>query len=276
MTGFDDLLAALNVSVGRFALHTLAAEASETFEAEGEPIALYVLEGSGLLSACGHAAMPLDRDAFVILPRGLAFEVESTSGVSVALGSFAATFGGAAGPFDGLRGTMVASFASRPMRENFLTLVDELRASGVGSRALAACIVKQALVMLMRDAFAAGSEAALPWIVAIRDDRLGRAVGAMLDRPSDPLTLDALAHLAGMSRSAFAERFNAAFGRSPIDFLREIRLGRAARMLSSTDLPVKRIASAVGYESRSYFSRAFRSRYDIDPSDYRVSRPVGV
>ncbi|MGA0532774.1 helix-turn-helix domain-containing protein [Hansschlegelia sp. KR7-227] len=272
MTGFDHLLVALNVSAGPFSVLAFSAGLSTSLDAESEPFALYVLSGSGRLSAPGQAALALDQDAFVLAPGGLRCRLDPSPGFKVAYGSVAGSFGGAAGPFDGLRGPMATSFAGRPMREAFLALMSELASPGFGSRALANCIVKQALVTLMRDAFTSGGQAALPWIAALRDDRLGRAVAAMIERPSDPLTLDVLARIAGMSRSTFSERFSAALGRPPIDFLREIRLDRAARMLASTDLPVKRIANAVGYESRSYFSRAFRSRFDIDPSDYRASR----
>ena len=74
-----------------------------------------------------------------------------------------------------------------------------------------------------------------------------------------------------MSRGAFAEHFREAFGRTPIDSLREIRLRRAAQLLTATDLPVKTIASRVGFESRSYFSRAFKDFAGIDPAGYRAN-----
>lgn len=272
MTGFEELLGAITVSARKFIVRAVSEGESRVLDAEAEPIALYVLAGSGLLRSPRQLADSFARDGFMLVPAGRAARIEACSNVLVAQGDVVATFGGVAGPFDGLRAPLMASFAARPMRESFLALVDELASPGVGSRAIVECIVKQALVTLMREQLRAGREAALPWIVALRDDRLGRAVAAMLERPSDPWSLETLAQRAGMSRSAFAERFGAAFAQSPIEFLRDIRLGRAAHLLASTDLPVKRIASAVGYGSRSYFSRAFRSRYDIDPSDYRVSR----
>ena len=68
-----------------------------------------------------------------------------------------------------------------------------------------------------------------------------------------------------------AERFKAAYGRTAIDCLKEIRLRRAAHLLTATDLPVKTIASRIGFESRSYFSRAFKDFTGIDPAGYRAN-----
>ncbi len=73
-----------------------------------------------------------------------------------------------------------------------------------------------------------------------------------------------------MSRSTFAERFSQVFDQSPIEFVQRVRLRLGAHLLTTTDLPVKIIANSVGYESRSYFSRAFRAAYGSDPKTYRA------
>jgi transcriptional regulator GlxA family with amidase domain len=56
-----------------------------------------------------------------------------------------------------------------------------------------------------------------------------------------------------------------------MDFLKELRLGRAARLLETTDLPVKTIAARVGFSSRSHFSRAFKAAMHLEPTAYRAS-----
>jgi AraC-like DNA-binding protein len=72
-----------------------------------------------------------------------------------------------------------------------------------------------------------------------------------------------------MSRSAFAKRFNEVYDQTPMEFVARARLHRAAALLRGTDLPVKLIASSLGYSSRSHFSRAFRAAYGDDPSGFR-------
>ena len=59
------------------------------------------------------------------------------------------------------------------------------------------------------------------------------------------------------------------FGQPPQEFLTNIRLRRAAQLLSTGDLPVKIIADKIGYQSRSSFSRAFKASYGTDPAYYR-------
>jgi AraC family transcriptional regulator, activator of mtrCDE len=52
--------------------------------------------------------------------------------------------------------------------------------------------------------------------------------------------------------------------------VQRVRLRLGAQLLSTTDLPIKVIASSVGYSSRSCFLRAFRSAYGADPTAFRA------
>ncbi len=105
-------------------------------------------------------------------------------------------------------------------------------------------------------------------------------VGHRLELYAEPLasprSVDRLAELAGMSRSAFTNRFAQVFGESAIDFLTKVRLRLAAHLLTTTDLPVKLVAKSIGYSSRSYFSRAFRAAYGQDPASFRSFRYVST
>jgi hypothetical protein len=56
-----------------------------------------------------------------------------------------------------------------------------------------------------------------------------------------------------------------------MDFVQAVRLRTAARLLQTSELPVKAVAAAVGYSSRSHFSRAFSGHFGVDPSAYRNS-----
>jgi AraC-like DNA-binding protein len=73
-----------------------------------------------------------------------------------------------------------------------------------------------------------------------------------------------------MSRASFAEHFAQVYEQTPMEFVQKVRLRIAARLLTTTDLPVKVIASSIGYASRSHFSRAFRAAYGADPKTFRV------
>ena len=129
--------------------------------------------------------------------------------------------------------------------------------------------MKQCLILLLRQHLLRHSIDS-PFFATLQDRRLARAVAAILERPADAHSVDGLAELAGMSRSAFTERFLQVFGQSPIDFLTKVRLRLAAHLLTTTDLPVKLVAKSIGYSSRSYFSRAFRAAYGRDPASFRT------
>ena len=63
--------------------------------------------------------------------------------------------------------------------------------------------------------------------------------------------------------------FTTATGTAPQRYLQQVRLEEAAALLGSTALPIKAVAAAVGFLSRSHFSRAFAEAFGIDPSAYR-------
>jgi AraC-like DNA-binding protein len=179
---------------------------------------------------------------------------------------------GAQGLFDFLPEPIVETLeAGNPIRAIIDQLLDELAAPQPGTRALARALMQQCLVLLLRRQCDSG-EWRVAWLAALDDRRLGRAVTAIFECPEAPHTLARLAAIAGMSRSAFAEHFAASFGRGPIDLVREVRLRRAARLLHSTDRPIKALAASVGYNSRSYFSRAFKEQFGLSPAGYRAAR----
>lgn len=114
-----------------------------------------------------------------------------------------------------------------------------------------------------------GPECALPWLDALQDPRMATVLEQLLEHPEHDHSLESLAEIAAMSRSAFAEMFKTCFGRTPMAFLRELRLRRGAELLRGTELTVERIAHGAGFASRSHFSRAFRDQFGHSPADFR-------
>lgn len=150
-------------------------------------------------------------------------------------------------------------------------LLLELSAPTLGSKAMIRVVLLQCIIQLMRRRLQA-QDKALNWMAALIDERLWQALQKMLEAPGDAHTVESLANLAGTSRSTFALRFSTAYGKGPMELLRELRMHRAASFLSQSDIPVKRIAELVGFHSRSAFSRTFSSTIGISPSQYRANR----
>jgi AraC-like DNA-binding protein len=78
-----------------------------------------------------------------------------------------------------------------------------------------------------------------------------------------------LAALAGLSESAFSRLFKKCTGRSVPQYLNELRIARAARLLAETDESVKQIAHQCGYPTAAYFHRQFQRHQDLPPLAYR-------
>lgn len=220
-------------------------------------------------------ATPLDRAADCSLPEHgllrLATHDEDDAALMMVCGAIRATYGGGIGLFDGLRQPLTVDFgADARMRAVFEGLLAEQADPGPGSDTMMRALMTQGLVAVLRR-LCDGQRCSLPWLAALGDERLVRALDVMLAAPEKPHTLESVARAAGMSRSAFSEHFSQTFGRTAMDLLREIRLDRGARILRTTDLPVQTVAERVGFASRSYFSKAFRTRFSIDPAGYRAA-----
>jgi len=77
-----------------------------------------------------------------------------------------------------------------------------------------------------------------------------------------------LASLSAMSRTAFATRFKATVGHAPLDYLTQLRMLIAARRLAAPGARVSAVAQALGYESESSFSAAFKRAMGQPPRRY--------
>lgn len=98
---------------------------------------------------------------------------------------------------------------------------------------------------------------------ATADAAVAHVVAELAARPEEAWTLDAMAGLVHLSRSALTERFRRATGHSPMRMLREVRMHRARTLLTVERLPVTRVAFEVGYGSVAAFSRAFAADHGV-------------
>jgi len=124
-------------------------------------------------------------------------------------------------------------------------------------------------------AIASGRRVAARPFASLRDRHLGRALAAMHRRYEIPWTVDTLAAEAGLSRSAFCDRFTAAVGVPPVQYLTRIRMQQAARWLGDQGLSVGEAAQRLGYASEAAFSRAFKRHVGRPPgAARRAGRPT--
>ena len=227
---------------------------------------------SHVLGEAGAAAQTmLAADHCSLLADGL---VKFTAGdgsrdILLLCGAIPIAHGSALGLFDLLRDPMVESFAaSGLLRHAFELMLGEVASPGLGTQAMTEVLMKQCLIALLRQHLRNDGPNS-PLFTALHQPRLARAVLAIIEEPAAPHSVENLAVRAGMSRASFADHFSRAFQQGPMDFVQKVRLRVAARLLTTTDLPLKVVAQSVGYAGATPFSRAFRGAYGVDPISYR-------
>lgn len=89
------------------------------------------------------------------------------------------------------------------------------------------------------------------------------------------LSLDALAKMSGYSKSRFSHIFSEVTGTTPTKYQNGIRLKVSCEMLSSTDYSINDIAFECGFSDPLYYSRIFRKKYNVSPTEYRLSAKNG-
>lgn len=104
------------------------------------------------------------------------------------------------------------------------------------------------------------------------DRNVERGVRLIDENIARPWTVAQLARSVGMSRSAFAAAFSRVVGQSPIDYVTEQRLQRAARMLTQPGHGIAEVSSSVGYQSAPAFTRRFKQRFGQSPGAYQRAR----
>lgn len=85
-------------------------------------------------------------------------------------------------------------------------------------------------------------------------------------------SVEDLSHELGMSRVHLYKKLVSLTGKSPIEFIRTIRLQRAAQLLEQSQLTVAEVAYKVGFNNPKYFARYFKEQYTILPSLYASSK----
>lgn len=187
-----------------------------------------------------------------------------------ACGRVEALYAGGLGLFNLLDEPIVLDFShSERMKATFTSLLEESEDLSAGSGAMLTALISECLVMIFRR-LEDSPQCRLPWLNALGDPRMAGVLDAVLKNPERDYSIEILAELALMSRSAFAQEFAACFGRTPMAYVRDVRLRRGADLLRGTTLSVAAVASQVGFASRSHFSHAFREYFGHSPAEFRL------
>ena len=106
---------------------------------------------------------------------------------------------------------------------------------------------------------------------AMRDTRIHKVLEAIHDSPSREWTLEDLAELASMSRSAFVTKFKSMIGETPINYIKKWRMKSAYRWFRDENMSIAEAAERCGYLTEAAFSKAFKREIGISPGKVRAS-----
>ncbi|MCU6797481.1 AraC family transcriptional regulator [Paenibacillus sp. WQ 127069] len=134
--------------------------------------------------------------------------------------------------------------------------------------------IRRLLLLITCFLKAHGLPAISPPSEAFRDiedanQRIQKIMRYMESNYQNTMTVSLLASQAYLDVSYFIRSFHKIAGRTPLQYLHDLRLNAAACFLSTTQMPVQAISDAVGFQSIHYFSRLFKQRYDVSPSLWR-------
>jgi AraC-like DNA-binding protein len=151
-------------------------------------------------------------------------------------------------------------------------LASEMSEPAPGAEVIVNRLADILFIQCVRAHLASGSETCKSgWLRAIFDPKIGAALKAMHEKVENPWTVEALAAAAGMSRSAFAWRFKALLGETPLQYLTNWRMYKATGILQEGDKKLFEVAKSVGYDSDAAFSKAFKRVLGVAPREYRRS-----
>lgn len=105
------------------------------------------------------------------------------------------------------------------------------------------------------------------------EQRFVRVFKAFLEENMDNGDINAedMATALGVSRSVLFERCRTLLGKAPTEYLRDLRFSKAAEMMAEDRYSISQIAYKTGFNDSHYFSKAFKKRFGVSPTEYRKS-----
>lgn len=101
------------------------------------------------------------------------------------------------------------------------------------------------------------------------EERIKSMLNFIHEHFAEQIDTDKIAQSASISESECLRCFHRIIGTTPIQYLREYRLRKAEKLLATTDIKISEVAIRCGIPEISYFSKIFREKNSLTPSEYR-------
>jgi signal transduction histidine kinase/ligand-binding sensor domain-containing protein/DNA-binding response OmpR family regulator len=105
------------------------------------------------------------------------------------------------------------------------------------------------------------------------DEKLLHTIAGYLEENimNPQLSVESLSKRVGMSRSSLYNKLLEITGQTPVEYIRSFKLEKAASLLEKTDMTIAEITYMVGFSKPNYFAKAFKSKYNMSPSEFATS-----
>jgi AraC family transcriptional regulator len=215
-------------------------------------LSLYTAGPLPAMRPCGHTyslICAFDTDFLLGVPEEILSESNTCSGA------------------DGLISQDKCCFMDGPVQHILAQLSDEARRGGHSGPLYANQLIHSLRARLLELTQAGGRRV---WLKNKMDvDTLRRLSDRLETTPGRDLDLNTLAAEIGYSKRHLLRSFRASTGRSPHQYILDLRMERARRLMLSPALSLIDIAMECGFASQAHFTYAFRQRLGVRPSDYR-------
>ncbi len=244
------------------------------FKDEGDGGQLHLVK-AGVLDAIhpGQPAIHVAEPCLLLYPRPFARRFVSDAAHGAELVCAHLHFeGGAANPIAGaLPDVVCLPLKTIDRADHVLALLfDEAFGNNCGRREVVDRLFEIVLIQVLRHLMETGRiHSGL--LAGMSHPKLRRALVAMHEQPAKEWSLEALAQIAGMSRSIFANTFKATVGSTTGVYLQAWRVRLAQKALLRGQ-QLKTIADAVGYGSEAALSRAFKAQCGLAPREWKQAR----
>lgn len=108
------------------------------------------------------------------------------------------------------------------------------------------------------------------------ENRINKVCQYIQQHAAEDITLEQVAELIHLSRSAFSKFFKRATGKTFSDYVNDIRIGKACYLLTESDKAINEIAYETGFDSLTYFNRVFLKKKHITPRQFRAGLPLNA
>lgn len=100
-------------------------------------------------------------------------------------------------------------------------------------------------------------------------EQVKRMVEIINAKPAANYTVKWLCRETGLSPAKLQEGFKVAYGRTVIDYIRDVRLEKARELIRTSDLNISEVVYSIGLTSRSYFSKIFKQKFKCSPKIFQ-------